>query len=257
MIAKDFRRLAWNALGGKWLPAILTGLIASLLGGNVANFSSGVHFKFNTNSLQSMRYSFGFGDFDFAGMMTAILPMMLGAFAIAGIWMLVALIVGGTVSLGYAQFNLDIVDGGEARIETLFSRFSKQMGAGVAMRLLVGLFTFLWSLLFITPGIIASYRYAMTPYILAENPELGVMDAINASKEMMKGNKFRLFCLHFSFIGWDLLSLLTFGILSLFLHPYKEAANAAFYRELTGTPAQSEGAYDSDDGWSYGSSWNV
>lgn len=257
MIAKDFRHLAWNALRGKWLLAVLAGLIASVLGGNVANFSSGIHFNINADTLQTVRYSFGFWDFDIAGMMTAVLPMLMGVFAVAGIWTLVSLIVGGAVALGYAQFNLDVVDGREVGVETLFSRFSKQLGTGVAMHLLMGVFVFLWSLLFIIPGIIASYRYAMTPYILAENPDMGVMDAISASSKMMAGNKFRLFCLHFSFIGWDLLSLMTFGILNLFLHPYKEAANAAFYRELTGTSAQPEREEDTTDGWSYGSSWNA
>ena len=128
---------------------------------------------------------------------------------------------------------------------------------GSNLRLLVGVFTFLWSLLFIIPGIIASYSYAMTPYILAEHPEIGVMDAINASKKMMSGNKFRLFCLHFSFLGWDILSLLTFGILRFWLQPYKETANAAFYREISGTAAQTQNETYSTDGWSYGSSWNV
>lgn len=98
-----------------------------------------------------------------------------------------------------------------------------------------GLYTFLWSLLFIIPGIIAAYSYAMTGYILAEDPELTAGEAISRSKEMMSGNRFRLFCLQFSFIGWEILSALTLGIGNLWLRPYKQAAVAAFYREISGT----------------------
>ena len=75
----------------------------------------------------------------------------------------------------------------------------------------------------------------MTDYILAENPELTASQAIEKSKTMMYGNRWRLFCLRFSFIGWDLLCSLTFGIGYLWLTPYKQAAEAAFYRDISGT----------------------
>ena len=94
---------------------------------------------------------------------------------------------------------------------------------------------FLWSLLLIIPGIVKGYEYRMIPYLLAENPELTANEAITRSKEMMDGNKWRLFCLNFSFIGWDILAMFTFGIGNLWLNPYKEAAKAAFYREVSGT----------------------
>ena len=103
------------------------------------------------------------------------------------------------------------------------------------MRLLRGLYVFLWSLLFIVPGIVAGYSYAMTDYILAENPNLTASQAIEQSKTMMYGNRWRLFCLQFSFIGWDILATLAFGIGHLWLTPYKQAATAAFYREVSGT----------------------
>jgi len=82
------------------------------------------------------------------------------------------------------------------------------------------------------PGIIASYSYAMTPYILAENPGLRANEAISRSKEMMDGYKGELFLLHLTFIGWDLLAVLTLNIGHLWLNPYKHAAEAAFYRQL-------------------------
>ena len=99
---------------------------------------------------------------------------------------------------------------------------------------MTSLLTFLWSLLFIVPGIIASYRYALAPYLMAENPDMGVMEAIARSKELMNGSKWRLFCLQLSFIGWSLLCVLTLGIGYLWLAPYQNAAEAAFYLEVTG-----------------------
>jgi len=96
---------------------------------------------------------------------------------------------------------------------------------------------------FVIPGIIATYSYAMTGYILAENPEMTASEVLKRSKEMMSGNRFRLFCLQFSFLGWDFLCLLTFGIGYLWLRPYKQAAIAAFYREVSGTERYGNG-YD-------------
>ena len=111
-----------------------------------------------------------------------------------------------------------------------------------AARLLQSLYVLLWSLLLIIPGIIAGYSYAMTEYILAEHPELTAGEAIDCSKQMMSGNRWRLFCMQFSFIGWNLLSALTLGIGSLWVRPYQQAATAAFYREISGT----EQAVDTD-----------
>ena len=93
-------------------------------------------------------------------------------------------------------------------------------------------FAFLWGLLLLIPGIIASYSYAMTPYIMVERPALTPMEAITASKELMQGHKWELFCLDFSFIGWDLLAALTLNLGHLFLNPYKNAAYTAFYRNI-------------------------
>lgn len=83
------------------------------------------------------------------------------------------------------------------------------------------------------PAIIAQYRYCMAYYLMCENPNLQATEAVRCSIELMKGNKWRLFCLNLSFIGWELLNLLTFGLLGvLYLHPYREFAVTAFYRDL-------------------------
>ena len=173
----------------------------------------------------------------------------------AVISIIISLIIGGAGKLGYARFNLNLVDGKEARFEDLFSQYHR-LGDGFIMNLLLGIYTFLWSLLFVIPGIIKSFSYAMTPYILTEHPEYNPNYAITVSREMMDGNKFRLFCLNLSFIGWSLLAALpsiialaavltgNFFLLplilvtivgDLFVGAYMEAAQAAFYREVSGT----------------------
>ena len=95
------------------------------------------------------------------------------------------------------------------------------------------LFTFLWGLLFIIPGIIKSYEYRMIPYILSEHPDMPRETAFATSKEMMNGNKWKAFVLDLSFIGWWILSAFTAGLLNVFyVHPYYNSTCAALYEAL-------------------------
>lgn len=104
------------------------------------------------------------------------------------------------------------------------------------------LYTFLWSLLFIIPGIVKAYEYRMIPYLLAENPEMSKEEAFAASKQMMDGQKWRTFVLDLSFFGWIILSGLTCGILSIFyVNPYMFSTQAALYEALRYGNAQGIG----------------
>ena len=106
-------------------------------------------------------------------------------------------------------------------------------GRSVGTMFLRGLFQFLWSLLFVIPGIIKHYSYRMVPYILADQPELSGTAAITRSREMMNGQKWNAFVLDLSFLGWHILSALTLGILGVFyVNPYQAATNAELYHEL-------------------------
>lgn len=97
----------------------------------------------------------------------------------------------------------------------------------------MGLWTFLWSLLFLIPGIIKSFSYAMTPYILTNCPNVSATDALKLSMRIMKGHKFELFVFGLSFIGWYLLSIITFGLLALFyVSPYYTTALYGYFDEL-------------------------
>lgn len=143
------------------------------------------------------------------------------------------MIVSGPITLGYVYFILAVFRRkSTSPIEVFygFERFFKALGLALVM----SFFIILWALLFIIPGIIASIRYSMAFYILADHPEMGIMDIINESKRLMKGNKLKFFCLQFSFIGWIFLVSLTAGIGSLWLIPYMEASTVGFYELANG-----------------------
>ena len=105
----------------------------------------------------------------------------------------------------------------------------------ISTMLLKNIYNFLWTLLLIIPGIIKSYAYRMVPYILADNPNLGADNAITLSRKMMDGNKFALFVLELSFIGWYLLGMLALGVGILFVYPYYNATEAQLYLVLRDT----------------------
>lgn len=100
----------------------------------------------------------------------------------------------------------------------------------------MGLYIFLWSLLFIIPGIVKAYQYRMVPYILADRPELDQKEVFALSKQMMDGEKWNAFVLDLSFLGWHILGIITAGILEIFyIAPYVNLTNAQLYLTLSGT----------------------
>lgn len=118
-------------------------------------------------------------------------------------------------------------------IEGMFRRaFDKNYLHKVLGMFLMFLFVSLWTLLLIIPGLIKAYAYAMTPFILEENPEMSAYDAIKYSEKIMKGHKWDFFILNLSFIGWYILCCLTFGIGFLWLSPYVQLAQCEFYEDL-------------------------
>ena len=117
-------------------------------------------------------------------------------------------------------------------LEILFDGVKSDIGESIVTGILVSVFTFLWTLLFIIPGIVKAYAYSMTYYIRLDHPEYTPSQAITESRRLMDGNKMRLFYLHLSFIGWIIVGCLTFGIGLLWVAPYMSAATAEFYQAL-------------------------
>lgn len=142
--------------------------------------------------------------------------------------------VTGLVSVGYISLFLTLLRGEKPTFEGCISAITENIGTKFIATLLVSLYTFLWSLLFIIPGIVKSYSYAMTPYILLDRPDLSPTEALKESEKMMNGHKMDLFILDLSFIGWILLSTLTCGILLFYVEPYMMATKSAFYLDLKG-----------------------
>lgn len=141
-------------------------------------------------------------------------------------------IILGPLTLGYVMFIFAFMDKAPAgKFETLFEGFNNFLNAFIA-QLLMSIFIFLWALLLFVPGIVASYSYAMTFFIMNDNPGMSGQDAITASKELMRGNRWKLFCLDLRFIGWWILCMLTLGVLTLWVTPYWYTAHAMFYRDL-------------------------
>jgi len=135
--------------------------------------------------------------------------------------------------VGYSNTFRQLLVNGDARVTSnMFSNTFKGYWRNVWGGFLMMLFTYLWMLLLIVPGIIKAFAYSMTPYILKDYPELSANQAINLSIKMMKGHKFDYFYLQLSFIGWGLLSILTLGIGYLWLMPYMYASMAAFYEDV-------------------------
>ena len=257
--SKDYKRMALDALRGNWKTAMLTGFVASLFGATVIQGSS-INFNFTREyPIEDMASLFG----NAFGVFVQIFAMF------AMILSIVSIIISGAMRMGYANYNLNLIDNKTAVFRNLFSHMNRKW-SGFCMNFFMSLYIALWSLLLFIPGVVKSVAYAMTPYILAENPDMTANEAITESQSIMDGHKWDLFCLHLSFFGWGLLAALPVLLVIipaayaaqtspdryfiamvaaiplsagfLFVQPYMEAANAAFYRNLT--PKQEESVAD-------------
>lgn len=172
------------------------------------------------------RWGVAVGTFVLFGFLTIVVSLIpyLGSLAM--------LLCAGPMTLGIVIFVLTLSrEEEEPRTAQIFDGF-QQFGTALGAYWLMFLFVFLWSLLLYIPGIIAGFRYSMTYYIIADNPEIGPLEAINRSKELMMGNKWKLFCLGFRFIGWILLGYITLGIGFLWIGPYIATSFAKFYEDV-------------------------
>lgn len=140
-------------------------------------------------------------------------------------------IIGPVLAMGLTYVELDIRSGKGVELGRLFDPFH-DFGRVWVTNFCIGLFTFLWSLLFFIPGIVKSYSYSMAPYIIAENPDVSATEAITMSRRMMDGHKWELFVLDLSFIGWWLLCCITFGLASIYVAPYMAVTRVNFYDSI-------------------------
>ena len=211
---QELKNSALAALKGNWAPAVL----------------GAIFFTFATCLITSPGYcanmaAFGMPFFD------SINPKLLKIFSNSSFLLNFFLLY--PLSLGYSVAHKELLQNGDAAItrNTVRLAFSDYVRNAVSI-LLVYLYTLLWTLLFIVPGIIKGLAYSLTPFIVKDNPQLSPNQAINLSMKMMKGHKFDLFYLYLSFVGWIFLAILTLGIGLLWVIPYMQTSMAAFYLDV-------------------------
>lgn len=218
---KEMKLAAKNDLNGRWGTAIGAMLLAMYVPSAIV-------------SIPAMFLSFVYG-----------LAMGTESYAMAGIsyalMMVLTLVptflIIAPLMMGYIYFSLRIARHQEANATMPYRAFTKGVYGRVTLGyFMMTLFIMLWSLLFIIPGIIKSFSYAMMPYIMMDDPNKTWKEALAESKQMMNGHKWDFFVLIMSFFGWILLVALTWGILIVYAGPYMQQAEANFYRALKGEP---------------------
>lgn len=145
-----------------------------------------------------------------------------------------SLLLAGPISIGLCSYTLHLVRNTEKKnkLDPLFDGFRNSIGTNILVGLLSTLFTVLWSLLFVIPGIVKAIAYSQAYYIALDHPEYDANTCITESRKMMNGYKWKYFCLMFSFIGWGIVGALCLGIGTLWVTAYVTAAQAAFYEDL-------------------------
>ena len=187
----------------------------------------------NSEIRAKARAALGGGLFENNWLMAVVVVLIVGAISgISAYIPFASIILSGPLAVGSALVFLKLVRTGEKIvIEDTFNGF-KNFTENLLLGLISTLFIFLWTLLFIIPGIVKSYAYSMCFYIKNDHPEYDWKKCLDESQKMMNGNKWRLFCLDLSFIGWMILGALCFGIGTLWVSAYMTSSRAIFYNEL-------------------------
>lgn len=208
----ELKALAKKNLEGKWLLAILVCVVAWLL----------------TDALTG---NGGRDTFDYVYRNGEFVKTVTSHNDSNSVLSLLAFIIGGPINFGLAAFFLKLARNQETNFVELFSGF-QYFVENFLLNLFIIVFTILWFLLLIIPGFIAILKYSMAYYLMRDNTELKPLEAITLSKEMMNGQKMRLFLLWLSFIGWFLLGVVTFGLGFLYVMPYFHATMTNFYEDI-------------------------
>lgn len=233
-----FKRYYWKAVLVSFIAFIVTG-------GMSESVNSANEVKDTYNSTYSENYMGEYGDEsltidnepnnivkDTFG--DAIISIFIGsAVVVLIITLLIKLFIAYPIQVGTKNYFMGIRKEDKPIGSILCAYKSGKLKNTVITMFMMNLFTFLWTLLLLIPGIVKSYEYRMIPYILSENPNISRQRAFEITKDMMNGNKWEVFVLDLSFIGWYILSALTVGILSIFyVNPYVESTNAELYAHL-------------------------
>ena len=215
---QDYKNAALAALKGNWASAVLAAVLFMIIMLICVSPSEYLSFKYSGSAA--------------ALSPEEALAMLKKVLGLVPLTTLVGIFLIYPLELGYYNAHRYLLTRGEDDLAgNMFRIAFKGYGHKVWGMFLMGLYILLWTFLFIIPGIIKAFSYAMTPFILEEHPELSANEAIDRSRAMMKGRKFDLFYLCLSFIGWILICILTLGIGLLWLMPYMTTSIASFYED--------------------------
>lgn len=196
---------------GKILNIFLVGLIFSIVLGIVTGIGQAFGPTIDQNTLQ------------------VIDP---GVPALNFLFSVIALLVSGYVTYGFTKMMIGVTKNEQPDIEkVLTSSIKDQPIKAPLLMFITNVFLALWTLLFIIPGIIKSYSYAMTSFLLVNEPNIQPVDAITKSRKIMDGKKMQLFLLDLSYVGWYILSLFTLGILSIWVSAWHQTARTLFFTD--------------------------
>ncbi len=219
LTSAEYKEIARNALKGNWGRAIGAMLIAACLGAFFTSLYFISHFMFVMSIaiciFENLPHYF---------------LMLVGIGIVLAIFFFFA---GGPARFGYIDFNLALLDRRKAVPSMVLGKFSL-IWKGMYMKIALFAYELFFTILLIIPGIVTMYAYAMVPYILEEKRDYTVRKAMKMSRKIMRGHKWKLFCLRFSFLGWYVLSILTFGLALFYVLPYMNTAEAVFYNEISG-----------------------
>ena len=208
---QDYKNAALAALKGNWAPAVLMTVLLFIIIGIAVSPQYAAMFALDPTS-------------------PSTLTAMLG---ISGGTSLLYILIYFPFYIGYYNSTRLLYENGDDQmISNFFKLTFKNYWHNVWVIFLMRIKVFLWTLLFIIPGIYKALQYSMTPYIAVEHPELSAKEAIAMSRQMTKGHVFDLFLLGLSFIGWIILGFFTLGIGYYWLLPYMYTTFAAFYGDL-------------------------
>lgn len=220
---KELKDQAKAGLKRNYWKSVLVGLLVALMTAFAASNATGGDGTDVTAAFAGLS----------SGQILAALGLLLSAALVGNIiTAVVHAIIYNPLKVGISEYCMEAAQG-EAPLKAILSGYTGKFFGNVWALFLRDLFVFLWSLLLVIPGIVKSYEYRLVEYICAENAGISPKDAMAKSKELMQGQKWNAFVLDLSFLGWNILNGLTFGILGVFyVQPYQLLTNASLYLKL-------------------------
>ncbi len=223
---KVFRKNYWHS--------VIVAFLMTLGTGGVSRFNFNFEEEFNGGFIEEFSAS-GFSDF-FSDFLSSGVAALVGTVAVVAAicGIILSIFVFSSLRCGGIRYFMKLRRNHKVEINEVVANFRDKTFLNIAkISVLKFIYVMLWSLLFIIPGIIKDFEYWAIDYILAVRPDLSKDEAFRLSKTIMNGNKLDLFVLELSFLGWNILSMLTFSVVGVFYaNPYIQATHVEFFDKI-------------------------